>query len=304
MLRGDITDMSNLYGVISSTTTTAGPDVPGDAVVQTQLLDVLAQQVEQRTMMKFATDRRNHFINTVNARARTTAAGDTNRYIRNVLAPANQVEFMVLIDELTINETTFFRNVPQMNLFARVVVPEIMARKKELRGPKRLDVWSAACSTGQEAYTLAILAYEALRFVPEWDVRVHATDISPTVVETARRGVYPRARLDTMPADILSRYFEPLGEEIRIKESLRKLVTFQQHNLRDSFPPMTFDVIFCRNVMIYFSREDQAQLARRFNERLAPAGFLFIGHSESLQGLNVDFRLRLHEGGVAYQRST
>jgi len=292
--------------IFSPNSPTANPTAPNAAEVrgtQDYLLDVLAEKIEQRTMMRFAIDRRNHFINTVAARARAIAEGDMAAYLHKVLLPSSEAEFMALIDDLTINETTFFRNVPQMNLFSRVVIPEIMARKGQVRGPKRLDVWSAACSTGQEAYTLAILAYEALRFVPEWGVRVHATDISPTVVEAARRGVYPRARLDTMPADILKRYFEDAGEEIRIKDSLRQMVNFQQHNLREAFPAQTFDVIFCRNVMIYFSREDQAQLARRFNERLAPEGFLFIGHSESLQGLDVDFRLRLQDGGVAYQRS-
>ena len=293
--------MSTIFGSSSIPAGTTVSDSSSAFGSQDYLLDVLAGKIEQRTMMRFAVDRRTHFINTVTARARLVTEGNTAAYIQRVLAPLHEAEFMALIDDLTINETTFFRNVPQMNLFARVAIPEIMARKNKTQGSRRLDIWSAACSTGQEAYTLAILAYEALRFVPEWGVRVHATDISPTVVEAARRGIYPRARLDTMPPDILKRYFDDHGEEIRIKEVLKQMVTFQQHNLRESFPVQTFDVIFCRNVMIYFSREDQAHLARRFKERLAPEGFLFIGHSESLQGLDVDFRLRLQDGGVAYQ---
>jgi chemotaxis protein methyltransferase CheR len=275
---------------------------PLGAVVVEQLLDSLAQAIEQRTMMRFSVERRNHFVKVVTARARRVKGGDIAGYIQAVLAPIGFTEFNSLIDDLTINETTFFRNVPQMNLFARFVVPEIIARKRLSKAPGRLEIWSAACSTGQEAYTLAILAYEALRFMPTWDVRVHATDISPSVIEVAQAGVYPKARLDTMPPDILRRYFDEAGDEIRVKDVLRRIVKFQQHNLRDPFPAVTFDVIFCRNVMIYFSREDQSDLARRFRERLAPEGFLFIGHSESLQGLDVDFRLRLQDGGVAYQR--
>ena len=254
-------------------------------------------------MMLFAVERRTHLLSTLATRSRQVCDGDIAAYVNKVLMPGGEVEFMALIDSLTINETTFFRNVPQMNLFAKVAIPEIVARRRNDKGTKRLNVWSAACSTGQEAYTLAILAYEALRFIPAWDVRVYATDISPTVLEVARRGVYPRARLDTMPPEILTRYFENVGDEIKVKDVLRQMTTFQTQNLRDPFSPMSYDVIFCRNVMIYFSREDQAQLAQRFRERLTPGGFLFIGHSESLQGLNVDLQLRLQEGGVTYQRS-
>ncbi len=253
-------------------------------------------------MMVFGVDRRTHLLNTISARSKQSLLDEAS-YLQRVLSPIGEIEFMALIDSLTINETTFYRNVPQMNLFSRVAVPEIVARKRNDKGQKRLNVWSAACSTGQEAYTLAILAYEALRFTPAWDVRVFATDISPTVVDVARRGVYPKARLDTMPPEILKRYFDDLGETIKVKDVLRQMTTFQTQNLRDPFSAMNYDVIFCRNVMIYFSREDQARLAQRFRDRLMPGGFLFIGHSESLQGLNVDLQLRLQEGGVAYQRS-
>jgi len=252
-------------------------------------------------MMQFGTERRNHFLNTVGARARIANLPDTASYVRSVLAPGGQAELMALIDDLTINETTFFRNVPQMKLFAKIA-GEIAGRKRTPGSPRRLNVWSAACSTGQEAYTLAILAYEALRFLPSWDVHVFGTDIAPSVIEVAKRGVYPKTRLDNMPPQILTRYFDDLGTEIRVKDVLRRLTSFQSHNLRDPFPAQTYDVIFCRNVMIYFSREDQVALAQRFGDRLAPEGFLFIGHSESLQGLDVKFRLRVEEGGVAYQK--
>jgi chemotaxis protein methyltransferase CheR len=105
-----------------------------------------------------------------------------------------------------------------------------------------------------------------------------------------------------MPQGILPRYFDETGAEIRVKDVLRRITLFQHHNLRETLPAGIFDIIFCRNVMIYFSREEQARLVQKFKERLAPEGFLFIGHSESLQGLGVDYRLRIHERGIAYQR--
>lgn len=291
--------MSTNFTISSLVTSNEPPSV---TALSSPLLEELIQRIEQRTMMLFGTERRHHLLTTLSSRSRLVGNGDVQSYIQKVLSPTGDVEFMSLIDVLTINETSFFRNVPQMNLFSRVAIPEIVARRRNQKGQTRLNVWSAACSTGQEAYTLAILANEALRFVPAWDVRVFATDISPTVLEVARRAVYPKARLDTTPPEILSRYFDDLGDEIRVKEVLKQMTTFQTQNLKESFSPMTYDVIFCRNVMIYFSREDQAKLAQRFRERLTPGGFLFIGHSESLQGLNVDLQLRLQEGGVAYQR--
>lgn len=280
----------------------AQPNVAA-AAVPTALFDELAKVIEKRTLMQFGVERRTHFINTVTARTQKIGDPDVASYIRRVLSPLGSTEMMALTDELTINETTFYRNVPQLEMLSRVVLPEIIARKKAVPGgPKRLDLWSAACSTGQEVYTLAIIAYEAVRLLPQWDVRVFGTDISPTVVDTARRGIYPKARLDTVPPGIIQRYFDDQGDKIRVKDNLRRVSIFQQHNLNDSFPQGSFDVIFCRNVMIYFSREDQAKLAQKFKDRLAPQGFLFIGHSETLQGLGVDFKLRIEARGIAYQK--
>lgn len=268
------------------------------------LIARLAEEVERRTLMQFQAERRAHFAATVAGRARACAAADLASYFRLVTSPAGAAEMMALCDELTINETTFFRNVPQLDLVAKVAIPEVVARKRAAGMLKRVDIWSAACSTGQEVYTLAILAYEALRFTPGWSVSVFGTDLSPTVLDTARRSLYPKARLDNVPPGVLTRYFDDLGSGIRVREELRRMVSFQQHNLRDPLPPGPFDIIFCRNVMIYFSREEQARLAWKFRERLAPGGFLFIGHSESLQGLGVDLRMRIHERGVVYQKES
>lgn len=274
---------------------------PGAAPAE--LLNDLAAYVEKRTLMQFGDDRRAHFINTIGSRVQATGAADMTAYIRRVLSPSGDTEFMTLVDALTINETTFFRNVPQMEMFARVALPEMVERKRAADDAgKRVEVWSAACSSGQEVYTLAMLATEALAPYPGWEVRILGTDISSSVLDTARRGVYPKARLDTVPPAMLSRYFDDLGEQIRVKDALRRLTTFQYHNLNDPLPLRQFDVIFCRNVMIYFSREEQARLAQKFKERLTPGGFLFIGHSESLHGLGVDLQLRIQERGVAYQK--
>ena len=267
------------------------------------LLNELATVIEQRTLMQFGSERRDLLVNTLGAMAGAAGARDTTAYAGHLLGPGAERELMALIEALTINETTFFRSVPQLNLFAQYALPKVIARKRATSEPKNLKIWSAGCSCGQEAYTLAILASEAVQPLYTWGVQILATDISKRVLEVGRRATYPKARLDTMPPETRAQYFHDLGDQIRVKDNVRQAVTFMQHNLRDPFPADRFDVIFCRNVMIYFSRQDQIRLAQRFHDHLAPEGFLFIGHSESLQGLNVGLQMRLHNGGVAYQKS-
>jgi chemotaxis protein methyltransferase CheR len=270
--------------------------------IDSYLLDELASIIERRTMMQFNVDRRNHFVSAVNTRSRFCGDENINSYIRRVMSINGEAEMMNLIDDLAINETSFFRNVPQFNLLSKVVLPEIIKRKTNQNDPKTISIWSAACSTGQEVYTLAILVLEALSISPNWTIRIHGTDISRKVLSVARKGVYPKARLENLPPQHLSRYFDDIGDFIHVKDSLRNIVSFQQHNLNETLPFGLFDVIFCRNVMIYFSREDQLRLARKFRDRLTPEGYLFIGHSESFHGFDIGFKIRLQEGGVVYQK--
>jgi chemotaxis protein methyltransferase CheR len=278
------------------------PPAARPATAPTALINELAAALERRTLMQFGAERRDLLIATLASHAIAAGERDVAAYASRVLSSGGESAMLALVDALTINETTFFRNVPQLEMFARVALPEIMARKRDAGEPKQLKIWSAGCSTGQEAYTLAMLADDATLAVHAWDVKILGTDISPTVVEAARRGSYPKARLDTMPPSMRTRYFDEPGDQIRVKDTLRRRVSFEQHNLNNPFPAGPFDVIFCRNVMIYFSRAEQARLALRFKDRLAPEGFLFIGHSESFQGLDVGLRLRMHKGGVAYQK--
>lgn len=266
------------------------------------VLSALATTIEQRTLMQFSSERRDLLVNTITALAGAAGERDAGDYAGRLLGPGYETQLMELVDALTINETTFFRNVPQLNLFAQKALPQIIARKRATSEPKVIKIWSAGCSCGQEPYTLGMLANEAVQPLYTWSVQILATDISPRVLEVGRRGVYPKARLDTMPDRLRLEYFSDLGTQIRVKDKLRQLVTFRQHNLCDPFPNDRFDVIFCRNVMIYFSRQEQLRLAQRFRDHLAPEGFLFIGHSESFQGADVGLHMRLHNGGVAYQR--
>ena len=201
-------------------------------------------------------------------------------------------EFITMIDSLSTNLTSFFREDGHFRALTRFV--PAMLREESRRGRPRLHFWSAGCSTGEEPYTMAITALEAAQGLNA-ELHILATDISTRVLKKAQQGIYPAGRVKAIPSDLLRKYFQ-LGQgnwagHYRVKKDVRDLVTFQRFNLMD---PMTagdpFDAIFCRNVMIYFDKKTQEGLVTRFHSRLAKGGYLFIGHSESLTGLNHAFK--------------
>jgi len=201
-------------------------------------------------------------------------------------------EFITMIDSLSTNLTSFFREDGHFRALARIV-PSLL-REQTPRGKPRLRLWSAGCSTGEEPYTMAITALEAAQGLNA-ELRLLATDISTRVLKKAEQGIYPAGRVKAIPPDLLRKYFQ-VGQgnsagHYRVKKDVRELVAFQRFNLMD---PMAagdpFDVIFCRNVMIYFDKKTQEGLVTRFHSRLAKGGYLFIGHSESLTGLNHAFK--------------
>jgi chemotaxis protein methyltransferase CheR len=201
-------------------------------------------------------------------------------------------EFIAMIDSLSTNLTSFFREDGHFRALARIV-PALL-REQTPHGRPRLRLWSAGCSTGEEPYTIAITALEASQGLNA-ELQILATDISTRVLKKAQQGIYPADRVKSIPPDLLRKYLQ-IGQgnwagQYRVKKDVRDLVTFQRFNLMD---PMAagdpFDVIFCRNVMIYFDKKTQEGLVTRFHSRLAKGGYLFIGHSESLTGLNHAFK--------------
>ncbi len=201
-------------------------------------------------------------------------------------------EFIAMIDSLSTNLTSFFREDGPFRALSRIV-PELI-REAARRGRPRLNLWSAGCSSGEEPYTMAVTALEAAQGTGA-DIRILATDISTRVLKKAGQGIYPAERVKSVPPDLLRRYFQ-VGQGnwagyYRVKKDVRDLVRFERFNLMD--PPAPGDpcnVIFCRNVMIYFDKKTQEGLVNRFHSRLAKGGYLFIGHSESLTGLSHAFQ--------------
>lgn len=205
-----------------------------------------------------------------------------------------------LLDSLMICETSFFRNQPQFELLKEVVLPEIVA-KKERAGTRLLRVWSAGCSTGQEPYSAVMALLDSLPDRESWTIRVFASDLSFTALERAQCGSYRVDQLKGVEADCIAKYFRQENGHYLMSEGVRKRVIFDYHNLKHDNGLRGLDIVFCRNVMIYFDAEEQRRLVNRFSNCLVPGGFLFLGHAESLQGLSTRFTMLHRNKGIAYR---
>jgi chemotaxis protein methyltransferase CheR len=232
---------------------------------------------------------------------RMTATKSTSPYWYYKLVTATRNELLVLLDILTINETSFFRNMPQMDFFRKVLLPEVIKGKLH----RRLRIWSAGCSTGEEPYTVAIVVSEVLENTAEWDIRIFASDLSLSALGTAAEGSYAKDKvLATVEDRYVARYFEDNGDRLRVRDSIKKMVIFDFHNLKRENGLSDLDIIFCRNVMIYFDAEDQKALVEKFHRSLNPGGYLLVGHAESLQGMHTPFQFVYDNKGTAYKKPT
>jgi len=222
------------------------------------------------------------------------------------LAGSGGDELMSLLDELTVHETSFFRNRPQLEGFRREALPALLG-EGERQGRRVLRIWSAACSSGEEAYTLAMLVLETLGDeARRWDVRIAATDISRRMLERARRAEYGPYSFRGAPAYYVQKYFEIAGPQLyRVRPEARNLVEFGLLNLADDRGMGTmrgFDVVFCRNALIYFDPASRHRCAQRLADALAPGGFLFVGHAESLHGFRDRLQVVSFPGALGYRR--
>jgi chemotaxis protein methyltransferase CheR len=210
-------------------------------------------------------------------------------------------ELQELTNAITTNLTSFFREHHHFETLAGEALPQVEAARS---GTRRIRLWSAGCSTGEEPYSLAIVVREMLAHLPEWDIKLLATDIDSKVVATAAEGVYAADRFVGPQTERLGNWFAPVAARPGFNAAspeLKSLITFKQLNLLDPWPMKgPFDVIFCRNVVIYFDKATQRTLFDRMAELQQPGGWLFIGHSESL--LNVTRRYKL-AGRTIYRRT-
>lgn len=227
-------------------------------------------------------------------RVRDLALPTFGAYYRRIVA-GDGAELTRMLDAITTNETHFFREAPQFGLLAERCCSEWRADALSGVRSKTLRVWSAACSTGEEPYSIAMVLHDRLA-AEGWDVRITASDLSTGVLARARAGEWPVEKLGGVPQPTLRRHFlrgvGPAAGRARITPAIRALVEFQHLNLRHEEYPVQgpFDAIFCRNVLIYFDAASRAHVLSRLLERLAPGGYLFLGHAESLVGTTYPVR--------------
>lgn len=225
-------------------------------------------------------------------------------YFYHVKYDVSMKEFNRLMVLMTTNETSFFRNEPQLLCFSDEVLPLIIAEKSQGRS-KSIRLWSAGCSTGEEPYTLAIIILERLKSLVGWNIEIVANDISEDVLAKARRGEYSGITLRNIKPDILNRYFVKQDDIYKVKPEIKALVKFSHMNLNDPKRISMvgkMDAVFCRNVMIYFSEEVKRELVRGFFNALNPGGYFYIGHSETLHGISKAFKLVYFKNALVYQK--
>jgi len=282
-------------------------------------LKLLQALVYQECGMHFD-ERRTHFLeDRLQRRLKECQLDSFYSYYRLLISQQGRQELSLLLENLTVNETSFFRNKAQLDLFQRDVLEDLLHRKQSRRDYS-LRIWSAGCSTGQEPYTLAMLVADALAYyylrnplpfeaplpkplIPNpWKVEILASDISYSVLRAAQHGSYSDHQMSTVDYSYRLRYFDRMGDRYVVKKSVKELVHFDFHNLKTEYLPQRNDIIFCRNVMMYFDEAEQKRLVEKFYRCLNPNGFLFVGHAESLLGLTDRFQMVHRNSGTAYQR--
>jgi len=213
-------------------------------------------------------------------------------------------EFQHLINLLTTNETYFFREFDQLAVFAEKCLQELCTIKEQ-QGKKKLRLWSAGCSTGEEPYTLSIILQEMVDDYHTWDVKILATDIDTEVLKKAQKGVYSKRSIKDVPEEYLQKYFICEGDNYKVKFSVKKPIQFRHLNLMDDKKMRLIsgiDFIFCRNVLIYFDENSRRAVVSNFYESLNNGGYIFLGHSESMSRISSAFTLRRKNGFIVYQK--
>lgn len=259
----------------------------------------IAAFVRARTGIVLSDKKRDLVYSRLVRRLRALRLDSFTAYCDYLDGPDGDQEHGSLINAITTNLTGFFREAHHFEHLAETVLKPLI--KERSSGQRRLRIWSSACSTGEEPHSIAMVLRSVLPETGGWDAKILATDIDTDVVAHAKAGRYAADALERAPSAFRTRYAERLPDgRIQIDQRVRNLITFKQLNLMDDWPMHgPFDVIFCRNVVIYFDKEQKCVLFDRMAELLQPKGWLYIGHSENLLGITERFQLM---GRTIYRR--
>lgn len=261
-------------------------------VINEESLKILTQFIQTRTGIVMSGSNSQLFQNRVVSRIRQLNVSGFNDYY-DLLLNNNSDEINYLLNASTINFTSFMREKETFARLTDIILPKILQKNS---ADKKLRIWSAACSSGEEAYTLAIILREAMMATPGWDVKISATDIDTDMLEIAKEGIYPRNRIEVFNTIRQNKWFvDVAGSEsmVKVKPELQSMVEFRQLNLIEPWEMTAkFDLIFCRNVLIYFDKSTRLKLLGKFSEKLNDDGWFIIGRSESIYGYDERFEMK------------
>jgi chemotaxis protein methyltransferase CheR len=254
--------------------------------------------VRESTNIHLTDAKRNLVYGRLSRRLRSLRVRNFDEYCALLESPAGEAEREMMINAITTNLTGFFREQHHFDFLKTKILTVLRDHPPPNR---RLRIWSAGCSSGEEPYSIAMTLRASIPLLDRWDARILATDIDTDMVEHGAAGSYDQRRAAAIPDSYRRLYTEDQGDGVKMTEALQSLIAFKPLNLFDPWPMSgKFDVIFCRNVVIYFDKSDQRILFDRFAEILAPGGWLFIGHSESLFRVSDRFK---HLGRTIYQKA-
>ena len=267
-------------------------------------LNKLRSLIYTETGMLFETKKDYYISARVQQRMEETGVSTFTEYYHNLLFSNPRDELQKFIESITINETYFFRDFPQLQGFAENVLPPYLELKKK-SGSQKLKVWSAACSTGEEAYTLSIIFQEMIDNYSQWNVEIKATDVDRNVLDHAMKGLYGERSMKDTPLPYRPKYFLRKGGEWQVLAHAKAPIEFLQLNFVDRLGMRQmrgFDFVFCRNVLIYFDEESRKKVVNALYDSLVPGGYLFLGHSESIGRITAAFELQKVGGFLCYRR--
>ena len=269
------------------------PSSSGSSILSFSITDkefnTLRQLIYDITGIEIKPHKKPLLVNRLTKRLRILGINNFTSYLSYLKTASNRTQEMTeLIDAITTNKTDFFREPKHYTYLEHHVVPELIKTKP----PGTLRVWSSACSTGEEPYTLAICFSEYFFKHPGWKIDIQASDISETCLRHATTGIYDQDRVNPIPPNLLRKYFLRGDNRYKIKPELTRLISFKKVNLQHDFQRhfKNFDIVFCRNVLIYFNQPTQAEIIKKFWQVLRPDGYLFLGHSETLHGMKTSFQ--------------
>ncbi|UVS99439.1 CheR family methyltransferase [Burkholderia glumae] len=256
----------------------------------------------RKTGIRFDDSKRYFVDKRLLERIHETDSGDFRSYFVALRFESSGQELQTLTNLMTVNETYFFREEYQFRCLVRSLLEEVVSRKTDR---KPIRIWSLPSSSGEEPYSIALYLLEYWSGINEWDVEIIASDIDTAILQQAQRGLFSARSIQHLPPSVLQRYFKRQADSFELCEDIRNSVSFTRVNLMDAADVRgywDFDVMFCRNLLIYFDDLSRRQAAETFYDALVPGGFICLGHSESMSRISPLFRVRKFPEAIVYQK--